>query len=221
MINVIVAVLEEKEIGLHQKLNLDIPDENLTYVTRYPVQKKYKDFKVVTQNGSGIYNALNFGINTLSNDFEAYIVCGSDDVIYFQNCLRVWNENKAFICGRFHVGDTEIEHQAKRWLVTDAHKSVISEHSVGTIIPLSLHKKHGMYDENYKIAGDAEFILRAASRADYPIKCDEVFGRYSITGLSQRQYSLGQSELRCAMGKYFPAKARIFNIISKLRVLRR
>ena len=219
MLYIIVAVLDENEIIAHQKLNSSIPNKNIIYVSQFPPSRKYDDLRVVTQDRTGIYNALNFGIKALPKDAAAYVVCGSDDIIFFEQCLSAWNDLRCFITGRFYIGASNTTHQAKRWIMTDAHKAIISEHSVGTIIPIEIHREHGMYDEKYKIAGDADLILRLSAHNVYPVQIDTIFGRYATTGISQTQYLLGQSELQGAMNKYFPLRALFFNLFRQVRIM--
>lgn len=221
MLKVLVAVYSEEEILFHRNRNLSIPDESLIYVCRCPLENMYNKFKVIIQDGDGIYNALNNGISEIKNTADAYIVCGSDDIIHFDVCARVWSKTSAYVTGAFLVGDTGASHMAKRWLLTDAHKSIISEHSVGTIFPIELHDRFGLYDETYRIAGDADFILKLAKNGIFPVSLDENFGRYAITGLSQTQFELGQKELRKAMGRYFKLHALIFSIFSKYREIKK
>ena len=219
MLYIIVAVLDENEIIAHQKLNSSIPNRNIIYVSRFPPRREYVELRVVTQDGTGIYNALNFGVKALPKDAEAYVVCGSDDIVFFEQCLSAWNDLKCYITGRFYVGASDTTHQAKRWIMTDAHKAIISEHSVGTIIPIEIHREYGMYDEKYKIAGDADLILRLSAHNVYPLQIDTIFGRYATTGISQTQYLLGQAELQGAMNKYFPLRAPFFNLFRQLRII--
>jgi glycosyltransferase involved in cell wall biosynthesis len=171
----------------------------------------------INQSGTGIYNAINEGIKYSKSKF--YLVCGCDDYIDL-NILNTIDTNLLSDINVFSVLISNLLHLPLRYLITDAHKALISEHSVGTIVKKNVHVKYGFYDENLKIASDAKFIL-LCSKYDVDFKYfRDPLGCYSGSGCSTQNYFRGQIELIFVFAKCYWYYSPIFTFIVSLRILR-
>jgi hypothetical protein len=87
-----------------------------------------------------------------------------------------------------------------------------------TFIKRELFQKIGLYNENYKIASDVEFFIKAISierssykHLNYPIT------KFDINGISSTQYSISQGERRLINEKYFPSILKLHNELVEVK----
>ncbi len=172
----------------------------------------------INQSGTGIYNAINDGIKKSKCKF--YLVCGCDDYIDL-NALSSIGVNSLNDVNVFPVSINNKLHYPQRYIFTDAHKSFISEHSVGTIFRSKLHELYGFYDEKFTVASDAKYILLLKSRSVAFKYFNIPLGKYSICGTSSRCYVLGQTELLKSMFRYFPFISLFFTLFYIYRISRK
>ena len=172
----------------------------------------------INQSGTGIYNAINDGIKYSTSNF--YIICGCDDYIDL-HALNLIDIKLLSDVNVFPVLINDNLHFAQRFIFTDAHKALISEHSVGTIFRSELHHTHNFYDENLIVASDAKYILLLKSRSVAFKYFNISLGKYSICGTSSRRYVLGQTELLKSMFRYFPFISLFFTLFYIYRISRK
>ena len=67
-------------------------------------------------------------------------------------------------------------------------RGVCSSHSVGTLIKLSLHDKHGLYNTNFKICADQLFIKNAIYSGAKVRYLNHLSGIFDDSGFSSRNY---------------------------------
>lgn len=151
--------------------------------------------KLIKQEALGIYNAINLAIGHLDdNDF--YIVMGSDDIVSIPAVKKCEDMDLDHYCvynAEVKIADTVV--RRKRSYLLHAHKALVSEHAVGSLLSKKIHNKYGLYSENNIIASDAKFLMR--------LKCNNVnfidlglyFGSYGGNGISTNRYFKGQMEL--------------------------
>ena len=171
----------------------------------------------INQSGTGIYNAINEGIKHSKSKF--YLICGSDDYINL-NTLKSIYINTLDDVNVFPVAINNKLHYPLRFIFTDAHKSLITEHSVGTIFRTELHEIFGFYDENLTVASDAKFLLLLKSQNISFNLFDKSLGSYSTFGTSSSRYILGQTELLKSMFIYYPFISFFYFPFYLFRILR-
>jgi len=137
----------------------DSTDGSKTIIEKYSGEITYS----VSEKDNGIYHAMNKGIqaskgdyllfmnsgDVLVNDASILIVCQEklvEDIVAFDCFL----ENDDQIVGR----RTHIEFPSLFYVYKKGFKHQ------STFIKMSLFQKLGLYNENYKIAGDYEFWIR-------------------------------------------------------------
>lgn len=143
----------------------------------------------VSENDTGIYNAMNKGIKAATGDYLLFMNSGDTlvaDAEILNVCADKLNEDiVAFDCHleRNHkiVGRrTHIENPTLFYVYKNGFKHQ------STFIKRSLFEKLGDYNENYKIAADYEFWIRCFLQPDimakgYPI----AIAIFQLDGISQ------------------------------------
>lgn len=117
----------------------------------------------ISERDNGIYSAWNKGIANSSGEYIVFI--GGDDIL-LRNTLGTYidyihrNKNYDFISSKVYFGDPSkniVIGKALRW---PEFKRFMSIAHVGSVHKRSMFDNYGFFDENYKIAGDYEFLLR-------------------------------------------------------------
>lgn len=134
--------------------------------------KKYQNkiHKWISEPDTGVYNAWNKGINLASGDWIAFL--GSDD-LYLENALSNYvnfinsNKNKEYehISSRVRLikNNKILRSIGKPWKWPDFQKNMSIAH-VGSFHNKKIYERYGFYNEDYKICGDYELLLRAGPR---------------------------------------------------------
>ena len=156
---------------------------------------------LIRQHDDGIYSAINVAVNNLDqNDF--YIVMGSDDTVCIpavKKCEELGLDHCTVYTGELQIAGFVV--RRKKSYLLHAHKALVSEHAVGTILSKRLHDKYGLYSENHIIASDAKFLMHLRRKNIEFIELDLYLGDYGGNGISTTQYFNGQLELISAIYK--------------------
>lgn len=138
----------------------------------------------------GIYDGLNKAISVIKTPY--YLVVGSDDVLSPEAIDRY---TKAALDTDADIISANVQTNAgtlfpgrgSPWRF--GHLAYISQHAVGSLIKVSLHKVIGQYSKYYPIAADRLFLLSAIERHKCSlVSVDFVAGTYSLEGLSTSRY---------------------------------
>jgi glycosyltransferase involved in cell wall biosynthesis len=147
-------------------------DDTLDIIKSYKeaFEEKNFSFKWKSESDTGIYNAWNKALQMVTGDWIVFI--GSDD--YFKSNILIkemipslnlsQNQNCKFVYGKtehISLNNKLIEVVGKPWNIQKKRFTYIMNlgHS-GCFHHINLFKKHGNFDETFKIAGDYEFLLR-------------------------------------------------------------
>jgi len=158
-----------------------------------------KYIKIIIGKDTGIYNALNIAIKETKSEF--YLVIGSDDTVFSDALSQIqeYYNNKKF--NKFDIVtfpviiNNQVYTPSKYRPESFSISSLISSHSVGTIIRTNLHVKIGFYDEAFKILSDS-YLLRLASLNNYKFLFinSPVMGIFSTNGISSKENFLKAKE---------------------------
>lgn len=151
--------------------------------------------KVIQQDASGIYNAINVAVKALREN-EFYIVMGSDDIVSVQalQICESLNLSPANVyTGAIKIAGVPV--RRKKSYLLHGHKALVSEHAVGCLLNKFLHDQFGFYLENQSIASDADFLMRLHRQKVNFYQLDIFFGEYGGNGISTKRYYKGQLEL--------------------------
>lgn len=178
LISIIVAVYNgEKHIlqTLDSIISQDYENKELIIIdggstdrTR-EILNNYKNYfsYFISEPDRGIYDAWNKGLAASKGDWISFI--GSDDVL-FKNALKDYVEHiQSHKLYQFEFVSSKIQFvtedlkprtlfgRAWSW---NSHKVEMRVAHVGALHNKLLFKKYGTFDNNYKIAGDYELLLR-------------------------------------------------------------
>jgi len=152
----------------------------------------YKLVNLLVQPGVSIYGGLNIAIEACKTPY--YLICGADDFIYSHAINTVLADIE-------RIGDPDIVLYSvkKGGLIVKPNypskfrrilgwQSIISSHSVGSVIKTNLHNKLGMYSERYKILADGYFFSEVFSYTKSVYISENVIGEFSIQGISNKNF---------------------------------
>ncbi|MGB5364344.1 MAG: glycosyltransferase family 2 protein [Aureibaculum sp.] len=150
----------------------DSTDETVSIIKSYEGNFKEKGivYKWISEQDKGIYDAFNKGLRILNGEWVVFI--GSDD--YFKNNKLIKEilpilkqsemQKRYYVYGKIeHVSmnNVLIEVAGKPWPLQKKRFTYTMNigHS-GCFHHINLFRKHGKFNETFKIAGDYEFLLR-------------------------------------------------------------
>ena len=181
-------------------------DDTAKIVASY--QDKIK-INFISEPDRGIYDAMNKGIRMASG--EVIGILNSDDIFYDNNVLS--SIANAFADKKIEVVYGDIKYfsddinKIKRYWKTGEYKS--GKLNNGWIIPhpalfvrKSVYERCGLYNIDFKIAGDYEFILRILKKYHLNLKyLPQVFVKMfdgGVSGRNLKQRNEGWKELKKA-----------------------
>jgi len=124
---------------------------------------------VISEYDTGIYDAWNKGVLISKGEWIMFV--GSDDLLTensLQNYYEFVNASKNkldYVSSRVQLIDEKqnvLRTIGRPWEWKKFRKYMCVAH-VGSIHHNGLYKKYGLYDTDYKIIGDYEFLLRAGA----------------------------------------------------------
>ncbi len=141
-------------------------DDTLNIVRDY--QKKYPYIKLISEKDSGIYDALNKGVQLATGDVLGFV--HSDDLLANNHIVtdlvnQLQNEQLDGVYGDLqYVDKVDLNKVIRLWKSCDFKSSLLKKGWMPAHPTLFLKKevyqKHGIFDLNYKIAADYDFMLR-------------------------------------------------------------
>ncbi len=139
-------------------------DSTLDIIKAFENEFKNKKipFTWISEKDKGIYDAFNKGIKLSKGNWISFL--GSDDY-YIEGALESYiieieklNENFDFIHSNVKVDEKKIIKDKWEW---KKFKRSMNIAHVGAFHNMNYFKKYGLYNTDYKIAGDYELLLRA------------------------------------------------------------
>jgi glycosyltransferase involved in cell wall biosynthesis len=169
-------------------------------------KKKYFEY-IISENDEGFYHALNKAIKKVKTTY--YLVFGIDDVVNFkkiQKYLKIAKiDQNVLVCGSVLLNGKKIKKpNENRWIADFlGWGSIISHHSVGTIIATRLHKKYGNYSYNFPLLADGFFIQQVIKNKDPIYLTNAVFGHFFLGGMSSKNLERSACEKFLIMMKLY------------------
>ena len=162
-------------------------DKTLPTIRKY--QKTYKNIRLLTEKDTGIYNAMNKGLDLCTGDWIIFM--GADDLFYNENVLTDLFEHGLFqeeqiIYGNVSVvGDTA---WAKNGSIYDGPfdlKKILRRNIChqGILYPRSVIKQIGYYSEKYLICSDWDYNLRCFTKYKFTFT-DKIIAFFKTGGAS-------------------------------------
>jgi glycosyltransferase involved in cell wall biosynthesis len=148
----------------------------------------------ISEPDKGIYDAMNKGISLCSGTIIGLINAGdtyTKDAI--KTIAKEHNNNPLGII----AGDCKVMlNQANKWLIRKGQIGNLPYNTLphpSVFVPLAIYKKHGLFDINFKIAGDYDFLCRCYQNQVKFSYVSEVIAIFSPPGLSS-DYYLAETE---------------------------
>lgn len=166
-------------------------DGTLNIIKKYE-SKFDNNYHWISEHDSGIYNAMNKGIQVAKGEIIGII--NSDDWLE-PNALEIISKsimtsgsNNTIYCGWMNF---YYQNGRKQLLKTNnnrfnrySRKYLMGINHPATFVPLTIYKKYGYFDENLKISADIEFIIRAVKNNIEFCFIDEALTNMSDRGVS-------------------------------------
>jgi glycosyltransferase involved in cell wall biosynthesis len=140
-----------------------------------------------------IYGGINEAIAICGTDY--YVVCGSDDVFVpgaIKEIVNDINNNIEYDLLLYSVmkGEKIVKsYQPTFFRNLWGWQSIISSHSVGTVIKTKLHFELGFYDLRIPVLSDGEFLSKITAKSNSKIKVSSfIIGKFGLEGLSNKNY---------------------------------
>ena len=155
---------------------------------RWGNKNKNKNLIFISSKDSGIYDALNLAI--IESKGLYYLVVGSDDLLIKENIFKLLEKIDLFINYEvisFPVMTTNGLIRVNKYIPTFINiRSLISSHSVGTLIKKNVHFKYGFYKPHYKILADSYFI--SLIKKNKILQLEYMYlGTFSLNGVSSKK----------------------------------
>jgi len=141
-------------------------DRTLEIVNRYT--KKHKHIRIISERDEGIYDALNKGINNSNGDIIGFV--HSDDFLAYGEVISdlVLKFKKENLDGVYadlqYVNRSDSDIVIRKWKSGLFNESMLKRGWMPPHPTLFLNKKvyikHGLYNLNYSISADYDYILR-------------------------------------------------------------
>lgn len=163
------------------------------------------DFLVISENDSGIYNAMNKGIKYATGEWIIYM--NSDDSFYSQSSLSKMSKELSNLKNDVVYGDECVFNNNGLKFVNKRYGDISQ---ITKTLPFchqsSLVRRKWLaehpFDENLKIVADYEFFLYCYTKGAVFKHCDNIVASYYRDGTSYKQYKLAIDESFYVKGKY-------------------
>jgi glycosyltransferase involved in cell wall biosynthesis len=159
-------------------------DKTLEIISEFNCSK----LKVFSKKDFGIYHAMNKGINYSCGDYIGFL--GADDKLSSE-CIKyvekLSKEEAPIIVGSVLVGG-KVKKGYHPNKVTLGASHVVSNHSVGLFVRKEVFDEIGLFNLNYKISADADFIYRLVKKYKSGMSSDDmIFGEFFKDGISNTE----------------------------------
>lgn len=182
------------------------------------IWNKYKSRidKFISEPDSGVYNAMNKGINIATGNYLLFLNAG--DYLYenevLENIFKDKFYNSDILYGNENLiieeNPTYIDYLPKKITKTFLYFSTVRHQAA--FIKKDLFKKYGLYDENYRIVSDYEkwfVFLRNKSKFEYIPYVVSSVNTYGIS-TNPETIEIGKSERNDVVKKNYTKKELMY-----------
>lgn len=148
-------------------------DDTIKIVKKY--EKKYKGkLKYISEKDKGLYDAMNKGIKMATGDIIGLL--NSDDVYASDNVLKLINENiinsdsDGVHADLLYVSE-DLKVPKRKWIAKDGKiKNGWMPSHPTLYLKKEVYDKKGLYNLNFKIVADFDFIVRVCNDPNIKLK---------------------------------------------------
>lgn len=213
----IITIVKNAEKHLQQTIDSvvencrDISHEYIVVASRFSkdstldILKMNKEniSKVVLQEGDGISNALNTGVENSSGEIIAFVHSGDflnkGILSEIQKTFSLNRQIDLLLCSVMFQEDENIKYL---WIPQyQKIKSWMTVPHAGVFVRRRAFEQIGLFSEAYKVAMDFEWLLRAHVNQIPFMKLNEIASSTSVPGHSKNYWVKGAREVRYALIK--------------------
>jgi glycosyltransferase involved in cell wall biosynthesis len=190
-------------------------DTTIEIIKSYEVafKKRNINYTWISEKDTGIYDAFNKGIKLAKGNWISFL--GSDDYYIedalesYKNEIEKQNEELDFIHSIVKVEEKKVIKDQWGW--KEFRKSMNVAH-VGAFHNRNYFNKHGVYDTNYKIAGDYELLLRAKEnlKTHWFRKVTAIMGDGGVSNKQIKNVYLETTKAKIKSGKINPTISKLY-----------
>lgn len=179
--------------------------------------EKYKEniHKVISEPDKGIYDAMNKGLKLAKGDYVLFM--NSGDEIYDKETVAQVFKDQAY--ADIYYGETEMidenlqgqgqrRHQSPIQLNLNSFKYGMSVSHQAIYIKKSITK---LYDSQYQLSADIDWILYAISKAEKIVNTEMYVAKYLRGGMSKQKHKQSLIERYQIFKKYYGFVPNLFN----------
>ncbi len=179
--------------------------------------EKYKKniAEIISEPDKGIYDAMNKGLKLAKGDYVLFMNSG-DEIYDLETVSKVF-KNQAF--ADIYYGETEMidedlnshgkrRHQSSEKLNLNSFKYGMSVSHQAIYIKKSITK---IYDSQYQLSADIDWILDAISKAKTIVNTKMYVAKYLMGGMSKQKHKQSLVERYQIFKKYYGFFPNIFN----------
>jgi glycosyltransferase involved in cell wall biosynthesis len=168
-------------------------DKTIEYIKSYPNPNK----KIIINKKKGIYEAMNTGIIHSSGEFIG--ILNSDDIFNSENVIKdlknifLKNKNNKIFFGNVvffkkKFFDIQRYYPSSNFQANDLYRGLMPPHTA-SFIHKDVYKQVGLYKNEYLIAGDYDFFIRAILKNKFNFKkINYIVTRMKAGGVSGKNF---------------------------------
>lgn len=155
--------------------------------------------KYICEPDTGIYNAMNKGLNSATGDYVQFINSGdvfSDSEVLEKIIKSIGDNTPDVVYGHYResMGDNTIGHVIPCREVNKIWYGPVASHQ-SILYRVNHLKSNGIeYDESYKIAADYKLTAEAIKKASAVLKTDICISDFDVSGISSTNQNKGLAE---------------------------
>jgi len=162
-----------------------------------------KGIKWISEKDKGISDAFNKGIKLATGDIIGII--NADD--WYENdavekIVKLYVDNNTILCGSVRLYNSNTKFNIKKSSLSGVQSKMGIWHP-GMFVPAEVYKKAGLYDINYKVLMDYDFVVRCYKlNVQFKI-VDDIIANMRYGGVSNKLISKSMKEALTIKNKYF------------------
>lgn len=172
--------------------SLIIVDGGSTDGTIEAIKKFQIPISFILKPGVSIYGGINYALEACKSNY--YLVCGSDDELNSKAISAILHDINQFPDYDLYLysvikGNSVYEpRRPSKIRKRLGWQTIISSHSVGTVIKTVLHQEFNFYSLDFPILADGYFFSKIFKRNKKVYVSNKTIGMFSLEGLSNKNY---------------------------------
>nr|WP_255900165.1 glycosyltransferase family 2 protein [Pedobacter mongoliensis] len=181
------------------------------------VIRKYESriAKLISERDNGIYDAMNKGLALATGDYvlfmnsgdeifdestvEAVFASGKNADIYYGE-TEMYNENWRSLGQRRHKAPETLSLSSFKYGMSVSHQAIYIRRAITSV-----------YNTNYKLSADIEWILNALRRSKKVVNTKQYVAKYLVGGMSKKKHRQSLKERFEIFSKYYGVVPNLFN----------